>query len=36
MGRNPLDPAFRASAAEAGRQQAKRDVEKIREVWLSN
>jgi NTE family protein len=36
MGRNPLDPAFRASAAEAGRQQAKRDAEKIREVWLQN
>lgn len=36
MGRNPLDPAFRASAAEAGRQQAKREAEKIRGVWLSN
>jgi NTE family protein len=33
MGRNPLDPAFRASAAEAGRQQAAREAEKIAEVW---
>jgi NTE family protein len=33
MGRNPLDPAFRASAAEAGRQQAEREAEKIGGVW---
>ena len=33
MGRNPLDPAFRASAAEAGRQQAQREAEKIGGVW---
>jgi NTE family protein len=33
MGRNPLDPAFRAPAAEAGRQQAAAEVEKVRAVW---
>lgn len=33
MGRNPLDPAFRSSAAEAGRQQAEREAEKIDGVW---
>jgi NTE family protein len=33
MGRNPLDPAFRAAAAEAGRQQAGSESEKISEVW---
>ncbi|MET0422572.1 MAG: patatin-like phospholipase family protein [Actinoplanes sp.] len=33
MGRNPLDPAFRAAAAEAGKQQAVREGEKISEVW---
>jgi NTE family protein len=34
MGRNPLDPAFRAAAAEAGREQAGREADKVREVWL--
>jgi len=33
MGRNPLDPAFRAPAAEAGRVQAEHEVEKVRRVW---
>jgi len=33
MGRNPLDPAFRASSAEAGRTQAEHEVEKVRAVW---
>jgi NTE family protein len=33
MGRNPLDPAFRASAAEAGRAQAAREAEKARAIW---
>ncbi len=33
MGRNPLDPAFRAAAAEAGREQAGREADKVREVW---
>jgi len=33
MGRNPLDPAFRAAAAEAGREQAAQEAEKIRAVW---
>lgn len=36
MGRNPLDPAFRSSAAEAGRQQAEREAEKIGGVWWRN
>jgi NTE family protein len=35
MGRNPLDPAFRAAAAAAGRQQAGHEAEKISEVWLA-
>ena len=33
IGRNPLDPAFRAPAAEAGRAQAAAEVEKVRAVW---
>jgi NTE family protein len=33
MGRNPLDPAFRAAAAEAGRRQAAEHVKIIRDVW---
>ncbi|MGX6607156.1 patatin-like phospholipase family protein [Micromonosporaceae bacterium Da 78-11] len=33
MGRNPLDPAFRAAAAEAGRTQAAREAEKVRTTW---
>ncbi len=33
MGRNPLDPAFRAAAAEAGREQAEQEADKVREVW---
>jgi NTE family protein len=33
MGRNPLDPAFRAPAAEAGRTQAARVAERVRAVW---
>jgi NTE family protein len=33
IGRNPLDPAFRAPAAEAGRQQAAAEVEKVRAIW---
>jgi len=36
MGRNPLDPAFRAAAAEAGREQAAQEAEKIRAVWKPN
>jgi hypothetical protein len=36
MGRNPLDPAFRAAAAEAGRQQAEQHVKNIRDVWKLN
>lgn len=36
MGRNPLDPAFRASAAEAGRQQAEREAERVHRVWSRN
>jgi NTE family protein len=33
MGRNPLDPAFRAASAEAGRAQAAREAEKARAIW---
>jgi NTE family protein len=33
IGRNPLDPAFRAPAAESGRQQAAAEVEKVRAIW---
>jgi NTE family protein len=33
MGRNPLDPAFRAAAAEAGRRQAAAVVENVSAVW---
>ncbi|MET0418523.1 MAG: patatin-like phospholipase family protein, partial [Actinoplanes sp.] len=33
MGRNPLDPAFRAAAAQAGRDQAVREADKVLEVW---
>ena len=33
MGRNPLDPAFRAPAAEAGRAHAAQEAEKVRAVW---
>jgi NTE family protein len=33
MGRNPLDPAFRAAAAEAGRAQAAQEAESIKAVW---
>jgi NTE family protein len=33
MGRNPLDPAFRAAAAEAGRDQARDEVERVRAIW---
>jgi NTE family protein len=33
MGRNVLDPAFRAPAAEAGREQAAQEVQKVRAVW---
>ena len=35
MGRNPLDPAFRRAAAEAGREQAGHEAERISAVWLS-
>jgi NTE family protein len=33
IGRNVLDPAFRAPAAEAGRAQAAAEAEKVRAVW---
>jgi NTE family protein len=33
MGRNPLDPAFRAAAAEAGRAQGAQEAERVRAVW---
>jgi NTE family protein len=33
IGRNPLDPAFRAAAAEAGRAQAATVVENVAAVW---
>jgi NTE family protein len=35
IGRNVLDPAFRAPAAEAGRAQAAEEAEKVRAVWDS-
>lgn len=35
MGRNPLDPAFRAASAEAGRAQAAQEAEKVRAVWAN-
>jgi NTE family protein len=34
IGRNVLDPAFRAAAARAGREQAARVVEEVKRVWL--
>jgi NTE family protein len=33
IGRNPLDPARRAPAAEAGRAQAAGEAERVRAVW---
>jgi NTE family protein len=33
IGRNLLDPAFRAAAARAGREQAARVVEEVKRVW---
>ncbi|WP_028800463.1 hypothetical protein [Streptomyces sp. 142MFCol3.1] len=33
FGRNPLDPAARAAAAEAGRAQAPAPTARIAEVW---
>jgi NTE family protein len=36
MGRNPLDPAFRTAAAEAGRRQAAQHAKNIRDVWKQN
>ncbi len=33
IGRNPLDPAFRAASAEAGRAQAATVAENVRKVW---
>jgi NTE family protein len=33
MGRNPLDPAFRAAAAEAGRDQGAQEAGRVRAVW---
>lgn len=35
IGRNPLDPAFRAPAAEAGREQAAQEAERVRAVWAA-
>jgi NTE family protein len=34
MGRNSLDPAFRASSAEAGLEQAERVAEAVRAAWV--
>ena len=33
MGRNPLDPALRAAAARAGREQAAREAERVAAAW---
>lgn len=35
MGRNPLDPAFRAAAASAGRAQAADVIDAVHEVWTT-
>jgi NTE family protein len=35
IGRNPLDPAMRASAARAGRQQAPAVAASVRDVWTA-
>lgn len=35
MGRNPLDPAFRAAAARAGRAQATDVVDDVQAVWAT-
>jgi NTE family protein len=35
IGRNVLDPAQRAAAAHAGREQAASAVEQVRTVWSS-
>jgi NTE family protein len=34
IGRNPLDPARRAPAAEAGRAQAAQVAERVRTAWV--
>jgi NTE family protein len=33
MGRNSLDPSKRAAAAEAGRSQAKLEIDRVADVW---
>jgi NTE family protein len=33
MGRNVLDPAFRAASARAGRRQAKDTVAAVADLW---